>query len=690
MDHPILPTAHVSETLDFNFCFAASLRFSSLKRESRGAAAEGNGFFFLFFQLYKRKLQKRAPHSRPPALRSLPLLRCQMLVGIEQDPAKVAPSHHHHHHLRHQARIHRSSGRSASSSRHRRLRPTDAVSTPLAGVSYVSTPVIDEELDDIDNDYFLLAKSYFDCREYRRAAHVLRDQTGRKAVFLRQYALYLAGEKRKEEEMIEIDGSLAKSDAANNELVSLERELLALRKTGAMDSFGLYLYGVVLREKGNEDLARTILVESVNSYPWNWSAWSELQSLCTTFDILKNLNLKNHWMKDFFLASAYQELKMYNEALSRFEHLQVIFRFSDYIQAQIATAQYSLRELDEAEVLFEELLRNDPYRVDSMDVYSNVLYAKECSSALSYLAHRVFLTDKYRPESCCIIGNYYSLKGHHEKSVLYFRRALKLNRKYLSAWTLMGHEYVEMKNSPAAVDAYRRAVDINPRDYRAWYGLGQTYEMMVMPFYALYYFRRAAYLQPTDARIWNAMAQCYQSEQLRMLEEAIKCYKRAATCDDREGIALHQLAKLHSELGRPEQAAFYYKKDLEGMQAEERDGPNRIEALLFLADYYKSEKRYEEAEMYCTRLLDYTGPTSTLRTLTVKDVILATNDQARGNADLKPVTIMTATCCRFLDMDLVLNCSGVPVASAAISLTFPHVQEFRLPVFLGPLRGIFT
>ncbi|RWR87437.1 anaphase-promoting complex subunit 8 [Cinnamomum micranthum f. kanehirae] len=563
----------------------------------------------------------------------------EQLVGIEQDSGKFTPSHH--------ARFYRSS--SSSTARTRRFRTPDVVTTPLAGVSYVTTPVFHDDQDDVTgNDYFLLAKSYFDCREYRRAAHALRDQTGKKAVFLRCYALYLSmegvfyvkyslrnveplpssvscigfhilnvspfhfstksGEKRKEEEIIELEGPSGKGDVVNNELVSLERELSALRKSGAIDSFGLYLYGVVLREKGREDLARTVLVESVNNYPWNWSAWTELQSLCTTLDLLNSLNLKNHWMKEFFLGSAYQELKMYNEALTKYEYLQGTFRYSDYIQAQIATAQYSLRELDEADVLFEELLRNDPYRIDSMDVYSNVLYAKESFSALSYLAHRVFLTDKYRPESCCIVGNYYSLKGLHEKSVMYFRRALKLNRKYLSAWTLMGHEYVEMKNTPAAIDAYRRAVDINPRDYRAWYGLGQTYEMMSMPFYALYYFRKSAYLQPTDARLWNAMAQCYQSEQLHMLEEAIKCYRRAANCNDREGIALHQLAKLYTELGHLEQAAFYYKMDLERMQAEERDGPNLIEALLFLAKHSKAEKRFEEAEMYCTRLLDYTGP----------------------------------------------------------------------------------
>lgn len=517
----------------------------------------------------------------------------EQLLGIEQDPARFTPSN---------TRFQR-----GSSSIRRRYRTVDNVSTPPAGVSYASTPLPEED-EVVASDFYLLAKSYFDCREYRRAAHALRDQNSKKAVFLRCYALYLAGEKRKEEEVVELEGSLGKGDAVNRELVNLERELSTLHQNDNIDAFGLYLYGLVLKEKGSEKLARTVLAESVNNYPWNWSAWLELQSLCTTVDILNSLTLNSHWMKDFFFASAYQELRMHNESLAKYEYLQGTFSFSNFIQAQIAKAQYSLREFEQVEVIFEELLRNDPYRVEDMDMYSNVLYAKECFSALSYLAHRVFLTDKYRPESCCIIGNYYSLKGQHEKSVVYFKRALKLNKNYLSAWTLMGHEYVEMKNTPSAINAYRRAVDINPCDYRAWYGLGQAYEMMAMPFYALHYFRKSVFLQPNDSRLWIAMAQCYETDQLRMIEEAIKCYKRAVGCNDSEAIALHQLAKLHNELGRNVEAAFYYKKDLDRMEAEEREGPNMVEALLFLAKHCKNQNRFEEAEVYCTRLLDYTGP----------------------------------------------------------------------------------
>lgn len=61
-----------------------------------------------------------------------------------------------------------------------------------------------------------------------------------------------------------------------------------------------------------------------------------------------------------------------------------------------------------------------------------------------------------------VVGNHYSLRAEHEKAVKYFRRATQLDRTYLSAWTLMGHEYVEMKNSHAAIEAYRRAVGTGP------------------------------------------------------------------------------------------------------------------------------------------------------------------------------------------------------------------------------------
>ena len=89
------------------------------------------------------------------------------------------------------------------------------------------------------------------------------------------------------------------------------------------------------------------------------------------------------------------------------------------------------------------MIQVDPHRIEGIDAYSNILYVKEDFAKLAHLAHRISNTNKYTPETCCVIGNYYSLKQQHEKAVTYFRRALRLNRDYLSAWTLLGHEYTE-------------------------------------------------------------------------------------------------------------------------------------------------------------------------------------------------------------------------------------------------------
>lgn len=97
-------------------------------------------------------------------------------MGIEHDPAKFTPAN---------TRFQR-----GSSSIRRRFCTNEITLTPVAGVSYVSTPVMEED-ELVDGDFYLLAKSYFDCREYRRASHVLRDQTGKKSVFMRCHALFL-------------------------------------------------------------------------------------------------------------------------------------------------------------------------------------------------------------------------------------------------------------------------------------------------------------------------------------------------------------------------------------------------------------------------------------------------------------------------------------------------------------------
>ena len=61
-------------------------------------------------------------------------------------------------------------------------------------------------------------------------------------------------------------------------------------------------------------------------------------------------------------------------------------------------------EFDEAEEMFDQIVQTDPYRLDDLDVYSNILYVMEKSSKLAYLAQLATRTDKFRVETCCVVG----------------------------------------------------------------------------------------------------------------------------------------------------------------------------------------------------------------------------------------------------------------------------------------------
>ena len=235
---------------------------------------------------------------------------------------------------------------------------------------------------------------------------------------------------------------------------------------------------MLLRSQGRKGEATAALLRSVHAFPLNWSAWLDLSTVVEDTAALSRLTLPPHWASTFFRAHASAELQDNAAALAAYEGISALFPASNNLQAAVATVLYNLRQFDEARLLFERVRAADPARLEDVDTYSNILYVLDARTALSGLARDCMALDRFRPETCCVVGNFFSLRGDHEKAVLYFRRALRLNPRHQSAWTLMGHEFVELRNTAAAVECYRHAVDVNARDYRAWYGLGQTYELL--------------------------------------------------------------------------------------------------------------------------------------------------------------------------------------------------------------------
>ncbi|CAB0035195.1 unnamed protein product [Trichogramma brassicae] len=455
------------------------------------------------------------------------------------------------------------------------------------------------KISEHDVDSYNLAKSYFDLKEYDRAAHFLKNCKTPKANFLYYYSQYLSGEKKKIDNMIDVPPDPLK----NSSLKLLCSELRKEHNLGKLDGYCLYLYGVILKKLQLSKEAIDVLVDAIHKEPMHWGTWLELASLITDKEKLDALSLPNHWIKQFFLAHIYLELQLLDEGLALYCELQGMgFQKNGYVLAQTAIAIHYKRDVDNAILTFKQIIDDDPFCLDNMDTYSNLLYVKELKNELAHLAHKATEIDKYRLETCCIVGNYYSLRADHQKAVMYFHRALKLNPQYLSAWTLLGHEFMEMKNTNGAIHSYRQAIEVNKRDYRAWYGLGQTYEILKMPFYGLYYYKQAQLLRPRDSRMVLALGEAYEKQE--KIPEALKCYYKACHVGDIEGVALIRLAGLYEKLGHHDNAAAAYT-DFVTDEFKNAERTELSHAYKFLTQYHLNRDELDQANHYAQKCLQY-------------------------------------------------------------------------------------
>lgn len=259
---------------------------------------------------------------------------------------------------------------------------------------------------DLEHDLYLLAKSYFDLKEYARCAHFLKDCTSSKARFLYFYSLYMSIEKKKLETMT--DTNFSSDPTKSNDLQNLCSTVQSDYFDKKLDGYCLYLYGIILKKLELNKQALDIFLEAVNLSPLNWSAWQELALVIPNKNKLVALNLPDHWMKHFFLAYAYLEQLCFDESLEIYNNLCTRgFEKNTYIKAQRAVLYHNCKEYNKAIDTYKELLTEDPYRLDSLDIYSNFLYVQGLKTELADLAHKAVSIDKYRVETCCIIGTIY-------------------------------------------------------------------------------------------------------------------------------------------------------------------------------------------------------------------------------------------------------------------------------------------
>ena len=188
-----------------------------------------------------------------------------------------------------------------------------------------------------DLDTYNLAKTYFDLKEYDRAAFFTRNHSSPLCQFIHIYSRYMSAEKKRLDDLV--DTVVSPDSAQLSHLKQLRVELEKLYASNSLDAYCLYVYGIVLRKLSLPELAVPVLCSSIRSEPGHWGAWLELSGLVTSREKLSQLDLPDHWCKHIFLAHTYLELQQNEQAVEIYFGLSKAgLADSTYIMAQVNLA----------------------------------------------------------------------------------------------------------------------------------------------------------------------------------------------------------------------------------------------------------------------------------------------------------------------------------------------------------------
>jgi anaphase-promoting complex subunit 3 len=103
-----------------------------------------------------------------------------------------------------------------------------------------------------------------------------------------------------------------------------------------------------------------------------------------------------------------------------------------------------------------------------MDNMATLLWHLGDAPALSFLAQSLIAISRDSPEAWIATGNCFSLQREFDEAMRCFRRAVVLDPSRAYAYTLSGHEAVEMEEYERAIAFYHMAIRSDVRHYNAW------------------------------------------------------------------------------------------------------------------------------------------------------------------------------------------------------------------------------
>ena len=183
--------------------------------------------------------------------------------------------------------------------------------------------------------------------------------------------------------------------------------------------------------------------------------------------------------------------------------------------------------------------------------------------------------------------------NQHDLAIERLKQAVESDKRFSSAYSMLGETYRETRDYENSVAYYRKAVELEPWSFQNHFNVGRVYQDMGELKLAAKAYGRACELEPDHLQAHMTAARCYF--QIKDYGQALRYASRAAQIDPNVGEAQAFLGEIYASQKDYDRAAASYK------QALARNA-NNAELMMSLAAVYLKAGRYTEARDLLTLL----------------------------------------------------------------------------------------
>jgi tetratricopeptide (TPR) repeat protein len=259
----------------------------------------------------------------------------------------------------------------------------------------------------------------------------------------------------------------------------------------------------------------------------------------------------------------------------------------------LAVRYHQCGDLDQAELLYRQMLAADPSHADAHCNLGVLLQAAGRGQEAIACFRRAVQVNPLQADARNNLGNALKDQGELTEAAACFQEALRLNPEHAYAHNNLGNVFKDQGRLAEAIACYRQALRIYPDYANAYYNLGNVFKDQGQAAEALAYYQQALRLNPHHAGAHNNLGILFADQS--HLVEAVTCYRQALRLNPRQAGTHNNLGVALREQGHLEDAIACFGEALRLNPGDAEAHNNLGIALMRSGHLDEAHEQYEQA-----------------------------------------------------------------------------------------------